>query len=212
MCYINLSVLDKSNLLFSDLVFLSALLQIESDWVVKNLTDDVYSRFQTLKLVKHIKCKIKTEHSYMSLRLTDDAKKLLASLSYEGAVDEEAEVITNWLINIYKSKSGGIVKNKTEIKRRVQWFKTATQIKENKLATLLQCFIQDTYSENDGLSVKDFMEQNNRGVLSNMCDNICWNPTSLYDKHKTLDKSPLWKYYEDNLEYVNQIWKSKNLD
>ena len=210
--YLNISVFIKSNLQFSDLVFLAAINQTETDWLIENLNEDVYRRFSELSLIKHIKQKSKKEHLYVSLRLSDSGKSLLVNLSYEGAVDSETEVIADWLINIYKAKSGGIVKNKTEIKRRIQWFKTATQIKGNKLAVLLQSFLQDTYNEQDGLTVKEFMEQNSRGVLSNMLDNVCWNPTSLYDKHKTLDKSPLWQYYEENIEYINKVWESKGLE
>ena len=210
--YLNVSVFTKSNLQFSDLVFLAAINQTETDWLIENLNEDVYNRFNELSLIKHIKQKSKKEHLYTSLRLSDSGKSLLVNLSYEGAVDSETEVIADWLINIYKAKSGGIVKNKTEIKRRIQWFKTATQIKGNKLAVLLQSFLQDTYNEQDGLTVKEFMEQNSRGVLSNMLDNVCWNPTSLYDKHKTLDKSPLWQYYEENIEYINKVWESKGLE
>lgn len=210
--HINLSILEKSGLLFSDLVFLAAINQTETEWLTENFKDSDYERFERLSIIKHIKQKSKKEHLYVSLRLSDLGKSLLVNLSYEGAVDSETDIIADWLINIYKSKSGGIVKNKTEIKRRIQWFKTATQIKGNRLAVLLQCFMQDTFNEQDGLTVKEFMEQNPRGVLSNMLDNVCWNPTSLYDKYKTLDKSPLWQYYEDNIEYINKIWESKNLE
>lgn len=210
--YVNISTLVGSGLEYSDLVFLAAINQTETDWLIENLREDVYERFERLSLIKHIKQKSKKEHLYTSLRIGEDGAKLLADLSYEGAVDSETEIIADWLINIYKAKSGGIVKNKTETKRRIQWFKTTTQIKGNKLAALLQCFMQDTFSEQSGLTVKEFMEQNPRGVLSNMLDNVCWCPTSLYDKHKTLDKSPLWQYYEDNIEYVNKIWESKNLE
>ena len=210
--YLNVSVFTKSNLQFSDLVFLAAINQTETDWLIENLNEDVYNRFNELSLIKHIKQKSKKEHLYTSLRLSDSGKSLLVNLSYEGAVDSETDIIADWLINIYKAKSGGIVKNKTEIKRRIHWFKTATQIKGNKLAVLLQSFLQDTYNEQDGLTVKEFMEQNSRGVLSNMLDNVCWNPTSLYDKHKTLDKSPLWQYYEENIEYINKVWESKGLE
>ena len=210
--YLNISVFTKSNLQFSDLVFLAAINQTETDWLIENLNEDVYNRFNELSLIKHIKQKSKKEHLYTSLRISEVGAKFLADISYEGAVDSETEVIADWLINIYKAKSGGIVKNKTEIKRRIQWFKTATQIKGNKLAVLLQSFLQDTYNEQEGLTVKEFMEQNSRGVLSNMLDNVCWNPTSLYDKHKTLDKSPLWQYYEENIEYINKVWESKGLE
>ena len=210
--YLNISVFTKSNLQFSDLVFLAAINQTETDWLIENLNEDVYRRFSAFSLIKHIKQKSKKEHLYTSLRLSEQGKSLLVNLSYEGAVDSETEVIADWLINIYKAKSGGIVKNKTEIKRRIQWFKTATQIKGNKLAVLLQSFLQDTYNEQDGLTVKEFMEQNSRGVLSNMLDNVCFNPTSVFDKHKTLDKSPLWQYYEENIEYINKVWESKGLE
>ena len=210
--YLNISVFTKSNLQFSDLVFLAAINQTETDWLIENLNEDVYRRFSAFSLIKHIKQKSKKEHLYTSLRLSDSGKSLLVNLSYEGAVDSETEVIADWLINIYKAKSGGIVKNKTEIKRRIHWFKTVTQIKGNKLAVLLQSFLQDTYNEQDGLTVKEFMEQNSRGVLSNMLDNVCFNPTSVFDKHKTLDKSPLWQYYEENIEYINKVWESKGLE
>ena len=210
--YLNISVFTKSNLQFSDLVFLAAINQTETDWLIENLNEDVYRRFSAFSLITHIKQKSKKEHLYTSLRISEVGAKFLADISYEGAVDSETEVIADWLINIYKAKSGGIVKNKTEIKRRIQWFKTATQIKGNKLAVLLQSFLQDTYNEQDGLTVKEFMEQNPRGVLSNMLDNVCFNPTSVFDKHKTLDKSPLWQYYEENIEYINKVWESKGLE
>ena len=210
--YLNISVFTKSNLQFSDLVFLAAINQTETDWLIENLNEDVYRRFSAFSLITHIKQKSKKEHLYTSLRLSEQGKSLLVNLSYEGAVDSETDIIADWLINIYKSKSGGIVKNKTEIKRRIQWFKTATQIKGNRLAVLLQCFMQDTYNEQEGLTVKEFMEQNSRGVLSNMLDNVCFNPTSVFDKHKTLDKSPLWQYYEENIEYINKVWESKGLE
>ena len=208
--YINLSVLGKSGLEYSDLVFLAAIKQVDKD-VLEKLKGDVFNRLEGLSLLTSIKGK-KGDNPIYNIRLSEKGKKLMADLSFEGAVDSETEIIADWLINIYKSKSGGIVKNKTETKRRIQWFKTVTQIKGNKLAVLLQCFLQDTYNEQDGLTVKEFMEQNPRGVLSNMLDNVCWNPTSLYDKYKTLDKSPLWQYYEDNIEYINKIWESKNLE
>ena len=205
--YINLSVLGKSGLEYSDLVFLAAINQTDKE-VIDKLTGDTFNRLKGLSLLTSIKGK-KGDNPAYNIRLSEKGKKLMADLSFEGAVDDETEIIADWLINIYKSKSGGIVKNKTETKRRIQWFKTVTQIKGNKLAVLLQCFLQDTYNEQDGLTVKEFMERNPRGVLSNMLDNVCFNPTSVFDRHKTLDKSPLWQYYEDNLEYINQVWKNK---
>lgn len=210
--YINIKLFEKSGLKNSDLVLLCAIKTVETKFLIENLTEQDYNRFKTLNLIKHVKTKKKGEHLYESLRIDKKGEDLLTSFSYEGAVDEESVIIADWLIKIYKSKSGGIVKNKTEIKRRVHWFKTITHITGNKLAILLQCYIQDTYNDQDGYSVKEFMENNPRGVLSNMCDNICFSPSSVFDKHYTLDKSPLFSYYEDNLEYVQSAWKSKGIE
>ena len=57
--YLNVSVFTKSNLQFSDLVFLAAINQTETDWLIENLNDDVYRRFSAFSLRKHIKQKSK---------------------------------------------------------------------------------------------------------------------------------------------------------
>jgi len=78
--YVNISVLEKSGLLFSDLVFLCAINQTETDWLIENLNEDVYSRLKELNLIKHIKQKSKKEYLYVSLRLSDTGKTLLSEL------------------------------------------------------------------------------------------------------------------------------------
>jgi hypothetical protein len=209
MSYLNFNTFHKHNLLPEDLYYLLAVKQIEKEQL-KNIPIDVIERFEALGIITMVKGK-KGDSEASKIRLNDKGKDLAVKLSFEGSPDEETEIIANWLINTYKDKKGGIVKNKTEIRRRIMWFKTITDIRENRLAVLLQCFLSDCFNEDDGLSVKEFMEQNPRGVLSNMLDNVFFSPTSVFDKHKTLDKSPLYTYYEDNKEYVNQIWESKGL-
>jgi hypothetical protein len=204
--YLNFETFKKHNLKPEDLYYLLAIKQLKTE----DLNLDVIHRLEELSLITTIKGK-KSDSEQSKIRLSDKGKDLLVKLSFEGSPDEETEVIANWLINTYKGKKGGIVKNKTEVRRRIMWFKTITGIRKNRLAVLLQCFLNDCYNEDDGLTVKEFMEQNPRGVLSNMLDNVCFSPTSVFDKHKTLDKSPLYTYYEDNKEYVEKIWKDKNI-
>lgn len=207
--YINIKLFEKSGLQPEDIYFLAGIKQINRE-VIDKLTGDVFNRLDTLNLLTSIKGK-KGDNPMYNVRLSKKGSELLINLSFEGAVDSETDILVDWLISIYKSKSGGIIKNKTEVKRRCQWFKTITGINRNRLAILLQCFIQDTYNEQDGLTVKEFMEQNPRGVLNNMLDNLFFSPTSVFDKHYTLDKSPLYNYYTDNQEYVENIWQNKNL-
>ena len=78
--YLNISVFTKSNLQFSDLVFLAAINQTETDWLIENLNEDVYNRFSAFSLIKHIKQKSKKEHLYTSLRLSEQGKTLISEL------------------------------------------------------------------------------------------------------------------------------------
>lgn len=135
----------------------------------------------------------------------------MVKLSYEGSPDDESKTIAEWIFSVFKNRSGGIIKNKTESIRRLYWFKTVTTIKGNFLALLIQSFFADTYDSNSGLSVKEFMEENKRGVLNQMCDNICWSPPNHFARNYTLADSPLYRYYEDNKDYIEEIWKT-NLD
>lgn len=208
--YINFKQLG-TNLQRGDLELLCAIKQGETEYLITNSWYEALARFKELDFITEVKGKKKDDHPYKALRLTDKAKKLLVSISYEGAIDDEAEALGDWLIALYKRREGGIIKNKIESKRRLQWFKTITGISGNKLALLLKAFLTDTYNSTTGDSIQDFMSSNPRGVLNNMLDNVCWSPDSIWDKHKTLEKSPLYNYYSDNQEYIHKIWKDNNL-
>ncbi len=202
--HINLSVLGKSGLEYSDLVFLAAIKQVDKD-VLEKLTGDVFNRLEGLSLLTSIKGK-KGDNPIYNIRLSEKGKKLMTDLSFEGAVDDESEKIRDWVVSVYKNKNGGIVKNKTELGRRIHWFKTVTEIKGNFLAVLIQCVMQDTYDPECGQSFYDAKKDNSRLILSNLAENLFWMPQSHFDRHYTLDKSPLFTYYEDNQEYIKQVW------
>ena len=202
--YINLLVLGKSGLEYSDLVFLAAIKQVDKD-VLEKLTGDVFNRLEGLSLLTSIKGK-KGDNPIYNIRLSEKGKKLMTDLSFEGAVDDESEKIRDWVVSVYKNKNGGIVKNKTELGRRIHWFKTVTEIKGNFLAVLIQCVMQDTYDPECGQSFYDAKKDNSRLILSNLAENLFWMPQSHFDRHYTLDKSPLFTYYEDNQEYIKQVW------
>ena len=202
--YINLSVLGKSGLEYSDLVFLAAIKQVDKD-VLEKLTGDVFNRLEGLSLLTSIKGK-KGDNPIYNIRLSEKGKKLMTDLSFEGAVDDESEKIRDWVVSVYKNKNGGIVKNKTELGRRIHWFKTITEIRGNFLAVLIQCVMQDTYDPECGQSFYDAKKDNSRLILSNLAENLFWMPQSHFDRHYTLDKSPLFTYYEDNQEYIKQVW------
>jgi len=212
--YINFKI--SSSLLCGDIEKLTAIKQKEIEWLSKNLPDTDLRRFEELSLISRVKTKKKNESPLESLRLSDKGKKLLMDLSYEGAPDEQTNILLNWLIQIYKSKKNGIIKNKTECARRLFWWKTITKIEGNKLAVLLSQFVADSFipenPKNFAEEFREFKENNSRGVISNMLDNICWQADSMFDKHYTLDKSPLYRYYTDNEEFIKNIWRERKLE
>jgi len=208
--YLNFNPIEK-NLQRGDLELLVALKQVETDYLLKELTESDLKRFKTLDFISEVKLKKKTDHVYTTLRASDILKKLLISISFEGAPDDESKKIGEWVFSVFKNRSGGIIKNKTETIRRIHWFKTVTTIQGNFLALLIQSYFSDTYDANSGLSVKEFMDANPRGVLNQMADNIAWSPPNHFARNYTLADSPLYRYYEDNEQYIKSMWEA-NLD
>lgn len=211
--YINIEKLEKSGLLPGDLEVLVGIKFNQSgkkeEYLNKHLTEAQYKRFNELSLLKEVKGKQSINNR---LRTSDKANKLLIELSYEGTVDEESQKLADWVIKIYKSRKGAFIKNKTELVRRIHWFKTITNITGNHLALLIQCAILDTYDPDCGETFYEAKEKNNRLLLNNMAERLYWAETSIMDKHKTLDKSPLYDYYIDNQAYIEEVWRKNNLE
>lgn len=146
------------------------------------------------------------------LRLDKKGQKLLKDLGTSNAITEETEKLSEWLIQLYKGREDGIVKNKQQIKFKLQWFSDETGIYRNSLALLLQCFMNDCYTKESGLTIQEFKEKNPRMCMNNMLDNLFFKPESVFDKHYTLSKSPLYNYFEDNKEYVEQVWAKNGIE
>lgn len=203
--YVNLELFRSKKLHPEDLYYLVGI-KLKDIKVLEELTTDAFTRFEEAGLLTSIKGK-KGDNLILNIRLSDKGKKFLLKLSHEGAVDEEADKIKEWVISVYKSKNGGIVKNKTELGRRIYWFKTITKIEGNFLAVLIQSAMADTYDPECGLSFYDFKKDNPRAILSNLAENLFWMPSSHFDKNYTVDKSPLYTYFEDNEDYIKQVWE-----
>lgn len=158
--------------------------------------------FESKGFVKYIKGK-KDTPKYELVRLDKKGEKLLKELSSSLEVSEDNKRLGEWLITFYKNRKGGIVKNKTETLRRLQWFSDQTGLERNDLAVLLKLYIQDTFVGD----IKDLEEAktlNPRLHLSNEAGNIFWRPLNHLQKHYKLDESPLYEYYTDFREYFEK--------
>lgn len=188
----------------NSLYLLCAINQVEEQEVIDLYYDDkLIKEWLSLGFIKELK-----KGGY---RIDKKGRELLKRLSSSVDIEQETHTIVDWLVNVYKGKPGGIIKNKTETKRRCQWFSDNTGLTRNKLALLLQSFMLDTYNPESGLTIEQYGKENPRMVLSNMLDNVFWKPPNNFARNYTLDNSPLYTYLENNYEFVEEIWRNNKV-
>jgi hypothetical protein len=187
--YINLSTFTKSQLLFSDLIFLCAISQTETEWLIENLTEDIYKRFEALSLIKHIKAKNKKEHSYESLRLSDKGKQLLSELD-EAEVEEQDTKVLEWMCEQYL-KAEKTIGNKKRTVRHIRDFRIKSGIQKNNLIRLCLDFLSD----------EDNMEYNN------VLEFAFYKPMTAFQTKFQLEDSRLYKHYIKHRERLDNTFE-----
>lgn len=184
--YINLKVFQSSGLQFCDLVFLCAILQRDSEFLINNFTDDCFKRFESLSLLTSVKSKKKDEHPYISLRLSEGGKNLLNNLE-EVEVEEQDERIFLWLENHYR-KLGKDIGNKSKTKRHIRDFRLKSNVEKNNLINL----------------VLDFLEENED--RSKKLEYVFYYPKTAFETKFNLDGSWLWNHFEKNRERIEKTF------
>lgn len=198
--FINLKVLENSGLLFSDLVFLSAILQVESEWVVNNLTEDIYSRFKELNLIKHIKQKTKTEHAYNSLRLDLKGKQILKNLYSVSEANEDDLKIKNWLVSLYES-NGKKIGSLERIENYIVKLRLETGLCRNNLAILFKHFLAEEHVDESSKVLESvFFRRTRRGLDKNGVD-------FYYEVPWKLEDSWIYQYYTENRNKFNSLFE-----
>lgn len=199
--YINLKNFLNSDLSEVQVFLLCAIKNKFVEYIEVHL-DSHKEYFESEGLIKYIKGN-KNTPVYELVRLEKKAERLLKNLSSSLEVSDDNRTLGDWLISYYKTRKGGIVKNKTETLRRLQWFSDQTGLERNDLAILLKLYIQDTFVGD----IKDLEEAkalNPRLHLSNEVGNIFWRPLNPLQKHYKLDESPLYEYYTDHREHFEK--------
>ena len=185
--YINLSVLGKSGLEYSDLVFLAAINQTETEWLIENFKDSDYERFERLSIIKHIKQKSKKEHLYTSLRISEIGKQLLSELE-EAPIEEEDKTVFEWLKNYYL-KAGKEIGNGAKTQRYIRDFRIKSGIQKNNLIKL----------------VLDFLAENEE--RSRKLEYIWYYPKTAFATRFDLEESWLWSHFIKNKERLEKTFE-----
>lgn len=195
--YINLKQLEKCGVDGNSIMILNIIKQNSNgaqEEFLKRLSVD-------WELIKdYIEFTKKGASNEAKVRLNKKGKDLLIKL-VTSSVDEDTEKIAEWVKTTYKNRPSGIVRNYTELKKRIQWFSDVSNIKQNELALLIKAFMSNTYDPESGLTIEEAKKNNPFLVLSNIAENMFYSPESHFDKHYTLDKSPLWQFYNDNIDF-----------
>ena len=198
--YINISVISKSGLEYSDLIFLCAISQTETDWLIENLKESVYERFERLSLIKHIKQKSKKEHLYTSLRLSDSGKRLLKDLQRIPEALEDDIIVKDWLINYYKSV-GKEIGSEKRIEQYLVNFRVEAGIYKNNIVHLLRDFLSDTSVDESSKVLESILFQRTKKTMDTKGSIV------YYEVPWNLEESWLYKHYKKKEEYFKSIFE-----
>lgn len=202
----NLDVFFKSKITAEDFVLLSVVQQNSNGSQRERLLELDSDYSSVSEYVKFVNRKNKTQTLHDLVRLDKKGNKLLVDL-FTYSPDEDTEKIVSWMEVTYKAM-GKFIKNRKEACRRCEFFSKSTGIEKNKLAFLLQTFMQNVYNpDTHGDNFREAKKQNPNLVLSNQVENIFWTPRDIFSKHYSLDNSPLYTFYLDNEEFFDTHFK-----
>jgi hypothetical protein len=188
--YINLKTLEKSGLQFDDVVFLCALNQKDSEFLISNLTDLAFGRFVVLSLLTNVKSKRKDEHPYISLRLSEVGKQLLFDLEEAEVLEEDSKVL-EWMCDEYL-RQGKTIGNKKRTARHIRDFRIKSSVEKNNLIRLCLDFLSDETN----------MDYNN------VLEYAFYKPMTAFQTRFQLEDSRLYKHYIKHKDRLDKTFET----
>lgn len=185
--YINFKIFEGKEFKPEIVVPLCAIKQKELNWLVENLSEDTYLRLFEDGFTKHIKTGKKSDHKYVSLRLSDKGEQML-KLIEEAPNEEEDEKIFEWLKSHYL-KAEKEIGNGARTKRHIRDFRIKSGIEKNNLIRL----------------VLDFLKENEEN--SRVLEYVFYYPKTAFATRFTLEDSWLYKHYLKNEDRLKQTFE-----
>jgi hypothetical protein len=187
--YINFKTLVDIRLQPEDVVFLTAIKQKATDYLIETYWLESYNRLVARSLIESIKTLKKGAHPFTGLRLSSAGKKVLDALE-EAEVEEEDKVVFEWLKKHYK-KLGKEVGNGAKTQRHIRDFRIKSGIEKNNLLELCLAFLKD----------EDNMQYNN------ILEYAFYKAPTAFETRFNLEESRLYKYYLKRENYFKGIFK-----
>ncbi len=175
--YINFKVLNSSLLHVEDIVFLLAIKQRETEFLIETYWKESYDRLEARSFIEYIKSIKKSDHRYTGLRLSKAGKNFLEAIG-EAEATEEDKKVCEWLKSHYK-KIGKDIGNGAKTLRHIRDFRIKSGIEKNNLIKLMLAFLND--------------EENM--MYNNVLEYAFYKAPTAFETRFNLEESRLYKYY-----------------
>ena len=199
MAYINFEVLSSSQVTTKEYIILQICKQMKFEDLSEELIDacgesEVESllKLEDKGLTHFIKGNPK-DTFFQRARLTPRGTKFMDKVEM-ALVNEDDELIWDWLVKIYK-KLDKSIGTESKGKKNLASFRVHSGINKNKLAYLCRAFISDEA----------------RMEWSFQLEYLFWKPSNIHQVRFSLDDSKLWKYYLDNKEMFDREFERIDL-
>lgn len=123
---------------------------------------------------------------WKNARLSKKGDELLENITDSFGVEEEDEIVFDWLKKKYLSL-GKEIGSEKKCKTLIAWFRKETGINKNNLVTLCKEFVMD----------EERME------YSKVLQYVFWKSENVFQTKPSLESSKLWGYYSKNKEKFN---------
>lgn len=187
--YVNFKELRRLQMQAEDVVFLTAIKQKETEFLVETYWRDSEERLEALSLIEYIKTIKKGESRYAALRLSKKGKAVLEGLETP-PVEEEDKTVFEWLKKHYL-KMGKEIGNGAKTQRHIRDFRIKSGIEKNNLLKLCLTFLQD--------------EENM--TYNNILEYAFYKAPTAFETRFNIEESRLYKYYLKREDYFKSIFE-----
>lgn len=165
------------------------------EFLLQHLTEEQYSRFNELGLLKEVKAKNKTEHLYNRLRLSEKGTKLLEDLSIPEVTQEDL-IMANYLMEMYLKHEDEerTIGNRKLIAIYCCQFRNYLGLSLHQMYYLCVYFLGEfTYTK----VLENIFFDKNKNRYGKFKDNI--------------DDSKLYQFYLDRKPQIEEMWAAQGL-
>jgi len=186
--YINLKLLESKNLSTFEAMTLQLAKQNKNEPVESHFVEIIVNRLIEEEFIHLIKGK-KKDHWRTKIRLTKKGNRVLEDIQI-AEVEEEDLILYEWIKERYKEEDKQIG-NMKQSKINLANLRAQTGISKNKLAFLIQSFVNDVGEQ----------------AYSHRLEYVFWKAQNVFQTKFSLDQCRLYQYYLKHQEFFDRSFE-----